>query len=123
MTVSEAIMICDRMRPNDFSYAEKEEWVRELEARIEEEVIRTHAGWEEIIRAHAEDEDEILYAARPHDSMYLSFLLARIDRMTGEGARYNESAAVFNAQYTAYAAWYNRTHMPIGTWVDARVKR
>ena len=121
MTTREAIDICDRMRPNDFSYAEKEMWVRELEARIEEEVILTHEKGEEAVKMH--EEDGILYAVSPHDSMYLSFLLANIDRANGESARYNESAAVFNAQYTAYAAWYNRTHMPIGTWVDARVKR
>lgn len=121
MTIKEAIDICDRMRPNDFSYFEKEMWVRELEARIEEEIILTHEKGMEMVRMHAED--GILYAGTPHDSMYLSFLLANIDRANGENARYNESAATFNAQYTAYSAWYNRTHMPLAVRVDVRENR
>lgn len=120
MKLSEAIEICDRMRPNDYSYSEKEAWVREVENRIEQEIILTHAGGEEAANMHAQDEDELLYAQSPHDSLYLSFLLARIDRMNGESGRYNESAASFNAQYSAYSAWYNRTHMPIGRFIDVR---
>ena len=121
MTLREAIDICDRMRPNDFSYAEKEMWVRELEARIEEEVIMTHENGEAAVKMHAED--GILYAETPHDSMYLSFLMANIDRANGESARYNESAAAFNAQYAAYSAWYNRTHMPLGKRIYVRENR
>ena len=47
-------------------------------------------------------------------------LLARIDQMNGETARYNESAALFNAQYDAFSAAYNRAHLPKGVFVDRR---
>ena len=55
-----------------------------------------------------------------YESLYLYYLLARIDQMNGETARYNESAALFNAQYDAFSAAYNRAHRPRGAFVDRR---
>ena len=121
MTPREAISICDRLRPNAYSFAEKELWLRELEARIGEELVNTHEGGEDFLSGRTEEHDDApLYVAIPHESLYLYYLLARIDQMNGETARYNESAAMFNAQYESYCAWYNRTHRPKGTHVDVK---
>ena len=53
MTISAAIAACDRMRPNTFAYGEKEAWLRELEARIREEIVRTHEGAEAFLAGRA----------------------------------------------------------------------
>ena len=37
-----------------------------------------------------------------------------------DNGRYNESAALFNAQYDAFSAAYNRAHLPKGVFVDRR---
>ena len=120
MTISAAIAACDRMRPNTFAYGEKEAWLRELEARIREEIVRTHEGAEAFIAGRAQEGEDALLAPSPHESLYLFYLLARIDLMNGETARYNESAALFNAQYDAFSAAYNRAHRPRGAFVDRR---
>ena len=120
MTISAAIAACDRMRPNTFAYGEKEAWLRELEARIREEIVRTHEGAEAFLAGRAQEGEEGLLAPSPHESLYLFYLLARIDLMNGETARYNESAALFNAQYDAFSAAYNRAHRPRGAFVDRR---
>ena len=120
MTISAAIAACDRMRPNTFAYGEKEAWLRELEARIREEIVRTHEGAEAFLAGRAQEGEDALLAPSPHESLYLFYLLARIDLMNGETARYNESAALFNAQYDAFSAAYNRVHRPRGAFVDRR---
>ena len=120
MTISAAIAACDRMRPNTFAYGEKEAWLRELEARIREEIVRTHEGAEAFLAGRAQEGEDALLAPSPHESLYLFYLLARIDLMNGETARYNESAALFNAQYDAFSAAYNRAHLPKGVFVDRR---
>lgn len=120
MTISAAIAACDRMRPNTFAYGEKEVWLRELEARIREEIVRTHEGAEAFLAGRAQEGEDALLAPSPHESLYLFYLLARIDLMNGETARYNESAALFNAQYDAFSAAYNRAHRPRGAFVDRR---
>ena len=120
MTISAAIAACDRMRPNTFAYGEKEAWLRELEARIREEIVRTHEGAEAFLAGRAQEGEDALLASSPHESLYLFYLLARIDLMNGETARYNESAALFNAQYVAFSAAYNRAHRPRGAFVDRR---
>ena len=120
MTISAAIAACDRMRPNTFAYGEKEAWLRELEARIREEIVRTHEGAEAFLAGRAQEGEDALLAPSPHESLYLFYLLARIDLMNGETARYNESAALFNAQYDAFSAAYNRAHRPRGVFVDRR---
>ena len=120
MTISAAIAACDRMRPNTFAYGEKEAWLRELEARIREEIVRTHEGAEAFLAGRAQEGEDALLAPSPHESLYLFYLLARIDQMNGETARYNESAALFNAQYDAFSAAYNRAHRPRGAFVDRR---
>ena len=120
MTISAAIAACDRMRPNTFAYGEKEAWLRELEARIREEIVRTHEGAEAFLAGRAQEGEDALLAPSPHESLYLFYLLARIDLMNGETARYNESAALFNAQYDAFSAAYNRAHRPRGAFVARR---
>ena len=120
MTISAAIAACDRMRPNTFAYGEKEAWLRELEARIREEIVRTHEGAEAFLAGRAQEGEDALLAPSPHESLYLFYLLARIDLMNGDTARYNESAALFNAQYDAFSAAYNRAHRPRGAFVDRR---
>ena len=120
MTISAAIAACDRMRPNTFAYGEKEAWLRELEERIREEIVRTHEGAEAFLAGRAQEGEDALLAPSPHESLYLFYLLARIDLMNGETARYNESAALFNAQYDAFSAAYNRAHRPRGAFVDRR---
>ena len=51
----------------------------------------------------------------PWDRMYISYLESQMDYANAEYGRYNNSAAMFQAEYDGFANWYNRTHMPKGT--------
>ena len=43
---------------------------------------------------------------------YTDYLISKFDYYNRETAAYNNSALVFNNQYTNYAAWYRRNHKP-----------
>ena len=44
MTVSEAISLVDRLRPNQFPETIKISWLSKLDGQIFEEIIQTHEG-------------------------------------------------------------------------------
>jgi hypothetical protein len=54
-----------------------------------------------------------LIVEHPYDDIYIKWLEAQIDYANGEYGKYNNSIAMFNTAYEAYAKYYNRTHMPI----------
>jgi len=113
MTISQAIAGADRLQYNTFSAEQKTQWLQTLEQLLERNILKTHAPGEEEPRQEGE-----LLAAAPFDSMYISWLLSRMDLHNGELERYNASIVVFNAEYAAFESWYNRTHMPLnrGSW-------
>ena len=43
---------------------------------------------------------------------YVDYLVMKFDYYNREEATYNNSAQVFNNQYTNYAIWYRRNHKP-----------
>ena len=68
------------------------------------------------VPGYGEDADlttELLVPA-PYDDIYIRWLESQIDYTNGEYGKYNNSIAMYNAAYTAYANYYNRTHMPKG---------
>ena len=54
-------------------------------------------------------------APEPWDMMYISYLESQMDYANAEYGRYNNTAAMFQAEYDGFANWYNRTHTPKGT--------
>jgi hypothetical protein len=68
------------------------------------------------VPGYGEDEDlsTVLLVPAPYDDIYVRWLEAQIDYTNGEYGKYNNSIAMYNAAYTAFANYYNRTHMPKG---------
>jgi hypothetical protein len=118
MTIAEAINRCDTLKPNDFTESEKIEWLSRLDSRIKLEIIDTHEGFEDIeFEGYKEDMNLIekpLLVPSPYDEMYLYWIQAQIDYNNGEINKYNNNISMFNSAYSDYAAYYNRTHMPLG---------
>ena len=48
----------------------------------------------------------------PYDEIYRWYLEMKIADANGEMTRYNNAMAKYNAYYTAYQDFYNRTNMP-----------
>lgn len=135
MKISEAINRTDALKPNQYTPEQKMLWLSELDARIYNDILLTHEDnpFEKAPEEPTEDTDDVaddvveeeetpmfpytdeettLIAEFPYDCMYISYLQAKIDEANEETQRYQNSAAMFNAQYDDYARFYNRTHMP-----------
>lgn len=121
MTIMEAIYRIDELKPNTYSQPEKIKWLSSLDGVIKSEIIDTHErleGEEEVVlEGYGEDAalTTNLLVPYPYDDIYLRWLEAQIDYSNGEYGKYNNSIAMYNTAYTAFAKYYNRTHMPKGT--------
>lgn len=115
MTILGAIEICDRQKPNGYEYADKVHWLSQIDLKIHREIISRHEGGAAAFEGYAADADgEIeLLADEAYADLYVKWLMAQIDFANAEMQRYNNSAAMFNALYEEYAAWYTREHRPL----------
>lgn len=116
MTIIEAINKTDALKSNAYTQDEKVAWLNNLEWRIKQEIIDTHAGGEDVIFTGYDSDSSMtteLIAKAPHDEVYLHWLQAQIDYHNGEIDKYNGAITMFNTAYEAYDKYYNRTHMPI----------
>lgn len=116
MTVIEAINAVDELKPNSYTQEQKIGWLNILDGRIMTEVIRTHKGAEGTdFEPYTEDDiNKELLVGEPYTNMYLRWLEASIDYANGEYGKYGNSMTMFNADYSDWERWYNRTHEPIG---------
>ena len=116
MKIIEAINAIDALKPNGYTQAEKIRWLSTLDGFLHQEIVVPHEGADELpFSAYDEDtppETELL-AQEPYGrELYLKYLEAQIDYYNGETARYNNSMTMYQAAYTAFARWYNRTQLP-----------
>lgn len=120
MTIIEAINKIDSLKPNAYTQTDKIRWLSRLDGMVKEEIIDTHEGAvDTTFKGYNDDtplETELLIPY-PHDEAYPLWLEAQIDYANNEYGRYNNSISMFNATYSAFARWYNRNHMPLGTHI------
>ena len=117
MTIMEALYRIDELKPNSYSQTEKIKWLSSLDWVIKSEIIDTHESREEIVFSGYDENANLstkLLVDAPYDDIYLRWLEAQIDYTNGEYGKYNNSIAMYNTTYTAFANYYNRTHMPKG---------
>ena len=117
MTLMEALFRIDEVKPNSYSPEEKTHWLTTLDGIIKSEIIDTHEGGEDVVFSGYDPNSDLntaLLVPPPYDDIYIRWLETQIDYANGEYGKYNNSMAMYNTAYTAYANHYNRTHMPIG---------
>lgn len=120
MKIADALAEVDNLKPNMYGKKEKIQWLSRLDARIYEEIIKTHergADEEEIsFTPYTEnDEEKTLLASQPYDEMYIHWLEAQIDYNNMEFDSFNNSNSMFESVFSLFRNAYNRTHMPKGT--------
>lgn len=117
MTLKECIDIVDNLKPNQYTIKEKVRWLSFIEEIIINEVLKTHEGYDgryDMFEGYSEDKLSVtLIVPSPYDELYVEYLKMMIDKENGEIARYNNSAASYNAQMLNYKKYYNKTHMPL----------
>lgn len=123
MKIIEAINRIDALKHNTYSQNEKVYWLSSLDAMIKRQIIDTHEADDRYFMISgipfpgyhdATPVDTELLVPAPFDEIYLRWLEAQIDYANGEYDKYNNSIAMYQACYDAYANDYNRTHMPKG---------
>lgn len=118
MTIKDCIDIVDNLKPNQYTIKEKVAWLTFIEQIIINEVIKTHEGYDgryDLFEGYSEDKLSVaLIVPSPYDRVYVEYLKMKIDSENGETARYNNSAALYNAHMLEFRKHYNKTHMPLG---------
>lgn len=119
MTVQNAISRADELRPNDFSQAQKIDWLSALDGLIFREVFLTHT-WllREDYSGHTALSD-ILLVPFPDAQLYPLYLVMQYDLHNGETGKYNNSASAFSSAYQTFVNACNRRFMPLS---DGRLK-
>lgn len=118
MTIGQALEEIGEIQPHSFGSERMIKWLRQLDTELYEKIIRAHERWEQVARpayTAATPDDTVLLVPEPYDCIYLHWLQSRIDYAMAEFGRYNNSNAMCEADRQEYAAWYNRTHMPLQT--------
>ena len=117
MTIHEAIAKIDVLKPNKYGYAEKINWISNLDGVIKREIIDTHEGGENIVfNGYSEDTDinTILLVPAPYDDIYVRYLEMQIDYLNGETNKYSNSFILYNKMYVNFCNYYNRNYIPKG---------
>lgn len=117
MTLMDAIYRIDTIKPNSYLQEEKIKWLSALDGTIKAEIIDTHEDGEGVV-FNGYNENTVLTTAllvpHPYDEIYIRWLESQIDYANGEYGKYNNSMAMYNTAYNAFANYYNRNHMPKG---------
>ena len=123
MTIAQILAVVDETRPNQFDENIKIGWLSELDGRIFNEVILTHAHdkvddgegnmVEPTFTAYSqENEDEQLIIPDTYADIYRHYLFAQIDYSIGETDRFQNSMIMFNSSLQQYKDWYNSNNKP-----------
>lgn len=110
MTPNKAIEIVDRLKPNAYSEEDKLRWINELDGIVQRLVIQA----DEVKQySYPEDMDKELLIPAPFDGAYTLYLEANIDYYNREYGNYNNTALMFESQFTEFRKDYIR-HNKVG---------
>ncbi len=137
MTPNKAIEIIDKLKPNSYSEEDKLRWINELDGLVKRLVFQwdekyiqelktqhksgelTEETYKELMDkmkqyVYPDDMDKELLIPAPFDDSYTLFLEAKIDYHNREFANYNNSATMFDSQFSEFKKDYIRNHMARG---------
>ena len=111
MRLKEVVEMVDAVKPNAFSNHQKTIWINDIEGKIQSEIF-LFAPVQIICYNWDADQETELLTAPPHDRVYPEYLTAMIDYANGEYGRYNNSYAMFNANYKEFMRWFAQNYRP-----------
>ena len=117
MRIADAIRAVDNLKANQYSAAQKVQWLSECDGNIWRYIISTHEtapGMPDTFSGYdpAKDMDRELLAPAPHDILYRHLLEMQIDLYNKDLNSYHNTSRLYNTAYAEFASWYNRTYMP-----------
>ena len=111
MTPNKAIEIIDRLKPNTYGDEDKLRWIDELDGMVQRLVIQSDKVKK---YSYPEDMDTELLIPHPFEDVYTLFLEAKIDYYNREYGNYNNTALMFETQFSEYKKAYIREHRAKG---------
>lgn len=108
MTLAKVIECFDSERKNSLSYRQKLNWLSQLDMKIASELLEPRGG--EKLVGYSETTSPEAEACAPEEycEIYGLYLNMKLDYLNGEIARFNNSAALFNATYSEMSDFINR---------------
>ena len=116
MKISEAIDAANAARRNEIPNGTLLYWLSALDGQLAQSIFDAHEGETVTYTPYTENTDpetELLVEA-PWDELYPLYLKMRIDLENNDMTAYNADGQLYNAAYSAWAAWFTRTHLPKG---------
>ncbi len=107
MTIETCMDLVNAMMPNSLSEAVKLRLLGEVEGRVRVELLGEEPDGATVFDASTPAATE-LSAPHPYDQIYWLYLLAMMDYMSGDLARYENTATLFNAAFQGYGKWLKR---------------
>lgn len=112
MKFSEAINQADAIKPNAFNAATKKRWLLELEGKIAADVMLMDISeLRQLTKMDSSDDRETLVSF-PHDGLYVTYLMAKIDEQNGEFNKYTNTMQMFNGELNNFKRWFAQTYAP-----------
>ena len=118
VTIASVLAELDHLKPSGYTADDKVKWLSHVEARILEELLSWHQGFEEVtFDGYTYDPETApateLLVQGAYSDVYVKYLISMIDFHNNEIMRYNNSSAGFNHVWAELAAWVNRTYVPV----------
>ena len=112
LTAGQLLGRVDALLPNQYSRAEKMQWLAQAEGFVLEEVLRAHEGGEAAELPEELADAAPLRAPAPYDGLYRHYVEAQIHYANGELERYNNAMALWNNGLMTLRDHWCRGHMP-----------
>ena len=106
LTAGQLLGRVDALLPNQYSRAEKMQWLAQAEGFVLREVRQAEGALPEVTEGY------VLTAEPPYDELYRHYVEAQIHYANGEMERYNNACAAWNNALLTYRDFWCRSHMP-----------
>ena len=107
MTIETCMNLVDSMLPNGVDSSVKLRFLGEIEGKVRVELLGESPDGDCDFTLDTPTETE-LCVPHPYDQLYLLYVMAMVDYVSGDIARYENGAAMFNTAYQSYGKWLKR---------------
>ena len=111
MVIAEAINEARKRRDTELPDSILVKWLSALDGQLWEDVVRKYEGPPSTRPSYGDDADlegTELMIREPYDTLYVDYLVMRIDLDHADYERYNNAAMMFETSRQAWANWFNR---------------
>lgn len=107
MTIHTCMELVDAMAPNGVASSVKLRFLGEIEGKVKVELLGEMPEDSRPFDQYTAETTE-LCVPHPYDQLYWLYVMAMMDYVNGDLARYENSAALFNIAYQNYGKWLKK---------------